>query len=163
MFLTLKRSFTSRSYCCSPGGGYFTNDWSTEPFTKWGFFHEFRPEVGHNSISVSAEIEQRFFHNSSNFYVLDGYTTDGNSNSPKISTSYYSYFQKMATMKSEEINSRKKRGVGVLTMPSRVNYEFGGAHIYDTYEKGEFEIESNFGPKVEIVVQKSKFCQILQF
>lgn len=29
------KSFTSRSYCCSPGGGYFVNDVARAPFNKW--------------------------------------------------------------------------------------------------------------------------------
>ena len=28
------RSFTSRSYCCLPGGGYFENDQPTQPFNR---------------------------------------------------------------------------------------------------------------------------------
>ena len=38
------RSYTSRSYCCHPGAGYFENDQPIVPFDKWAIFSEWRDE-----------------------------------------------------------------------------------------------------------------------
>ena len=44
-FWAYDRSFTSRSYCCLPGGGYFVNDTAQELFDKYAIFYNFRNEV----------------------------------------------------------------------------------------------------------------------
>ena len=159
-FWAYDRSFTSRSYCCSPGGGYFANDWSTEPFDKWGNFYGFRTEDGEDAISVSKDAEERFFRNSSNHYILEGFTADGNPESNRIHVSYMSYWRSRAasapsrSSRSSSSKTRHRRGDGVLTMPVRTNYEFGGKHIYDSEaealqakEKMAAEFTKQFGAR----------------
>ena len=126
----------SRSYCCIPGGGYFEDDIAIEPFDKYGLFHSFRTEVGESSMKVTPEEEDKFFRNSSNFYLLQGYTVDGNPLSKKINISYRAFFENNKNVnKKSSSPSRIRRGVGVLTMPTKTTYEFGGEHVYPNYEK----------------------------
>ena len=70
--------------------------------------------------------------------------------------SYQSFWQNEKT----SAKSRVRRGDGVLTMPMATNYEFGGSHVYDTFEDAlnhknlmVKELTEKFGPKSIFVKQ----------
>ena len=84
-------SFSSRSYCCMPGGGYFKNDVALKPFDRWAIFTEFR-DAGEPGIHVENDVVQRFLENPKNFHLLDGFTVDGNPKSPHRPTTYMAYW-----------------------------------------------------------------------
>jgi len=67
------RSFTSRSYCCSPGGGYFVNDVARAPFNKWSILMNFRSE-DESSIQISEVDQEAFWKNKDHWHLLDGYS-----------------------------------------------------------------------------------------
>lgn len=73
------KSFTSRSYCCSPGGGYFVNDVARAPFNKWSILMNFRSE-DESSILISEVDQEAFWKNQDHWHLLDGYSegTDAN-------------------------------------------------------------------------------------
>ena len=60
------------------------NDYSTEPFDKWGNFYGFRTENGADALSVSPETEKAFFKDPRNNYLLKGFTESGDIEDNKI-------------------------------------------------------------------------------
>ena len=60
------------------------NDYSTEPFDKWGNFYGFRTENGPDALSVSPETEKVFFKDPRNNYLLKGFTESGDIDGKKI-------------------------------------------------------------------------------
>ena len=82
------RSYTSRSYCCHPGAGYFENDQPIVPFDKWAIFSEWRDEDDRSLWLQDAETEAQFFEDPDHWHFLDGFHVDGNPNNKKIKNTY---------------------------------------------------------------------------
>lgn len=102
------RSFTSRSYCCLPGGGYFVNDLPRKNFDKWAIFSDFRVE-DEGSVQISGADEAEFWQTEDKWHLLDGYTkehtgTDG----PFRPTTYMAYWNAIGMT---EKTGRRRRDV----------------------------------------------------
>lgn len=93
-FWAYDRSFTSRSYCCLPGGGYFVNDTALVNFDKYAIFYNFRNEVPgmEGAIDIDPDVEKAFYEKPENWHLLDGYTVDGNPASERRPTTYMAYW-----------------------------------------------------------------------
>ena len=104
------RSFTSRSYCCLPGGGYFVNDQPREPFDRYAIFTDFRVE-DEGSVQISKDDERSFWTNPDNYHLLDGYTVDGNPDSDFRPTTYMAYWNAVKNGDQSGLNRRRRRDV----------------------------------------------------
>ena len=96
-FFAVDKSFFSQSYCCVPGGGYFKNDESVEPFNRWGILENFRlpsPESqgGAKEWKISNQMIKEFFENQENWHLLDGYTEGGDPNGANRPSTYAAYW-----------------------------------------------------------------------
>ena len=87
----MDESFFSKSYCCTPGAGYFKNDVVTEPFDRWGIFENFRKDQDFD-FKVSQKRIDDFFENQENWHLLDGYTEGGDPDGKKRPSSYAAYW-----------------------------------------------------------------------
>lgn len=86
------QSYTSRSYCCLPGGGYFEDDYPVSPFNRWAIFTEFRDESSASLWLQDEKLEKEFFDNPKNWHFLDGYYEGGNPANKKIKNTYKAYW-----------------------------------------------------------------------
>ena len=102
------KSFTSRSYCCLPGGGYFENDFPVEPFNRYGIFTEFRDEDEEN-LFVDGNQEEKFFDNIDNWHLLDGFSEDGNPDSRPRKNTYIAYWTAIKNGFGSGLNQFKRR------------------------------------------------------
>ena len=102
-------SFTSRSYCCMPGGGYFINDEPVSNFDRYALFTEFRDANMGNGELVSQQLVDSFLNNPDNFHLLDGYTVDGNPASAHRPTTYMAYWNAIKNGHGSEFNERRRR------------------------------------------------------
>ena len=110
-FWAYDRSFTSRSYCCLPGGGYFVNDTAQVNFDKYALFHNFRNEVPgmKGAIDIDPAVEEGFYAKPENWHLLDGYTVDGNPASARRPTTYMAYWNALKNNIDSGLNSRRRR------------------------------------------------------
>ena len=102
------RSFTSRSYCCLPGGGYFVNDQPRQNFSKWAIFSDFRVE-DEGSVQISPEDEALFWQNPNNYHLLDGYSVDGKPDSEFRPTTYMAYWNAVNNNVPSGLNTNRRR------------------------------------------------------
>ena len=107
------RSFTSRSYCCLPGGGYFVNDQPRRNFDKWAIFTDFRVE-DEGSVQISPADEAAFWQNPNNYHLLDGYSVDGNPESDFRPTTYMAYWNAINNNIPSGLNRRRRDVDGKL-------------------------------------------------
>jgi len=105
------RSLTSRTYCCMPGGGYFENDLNLEKFDHFAIFTNFRDDSMGNDLKTDDALVKAFFENPDHFHLLDGYTVDGNPESPLRHTNYVAYWTAIKEGYGSGLNgdSRKRR------------------------------------------------------
>ena len=85
------RSFSSRSYCCLPGGGYFKNDVALTPFNRYSIFMNFRME-DESSVFISPVEESKFWDNKDHWHLLDGYTEGGDPEGDPRPNSFMAYW-----------------------------------------------------------------------
>lgn len=88
---TCFRSFSSRSYCCLPGGGYFENDVAVTPFDRYSIFMNFRME-DESSVFISSVDESKFWENRDHWHLLDGYTEGGDPEGAARPNSFMAYW-----------------------------------------------------------------------
>ena len=103
------QSFTSISYCCVTGGGYFLNDEAVQPFDHYALFTEFRDANIGNGELVSQQLVDNFLENPENFHLLDGYTVDGNPASELRPTTYMAYWTAIKNGYGSGLNDSRRR------------------------------------------------------
>ena len=106
------KSYTSRSYCCRPGGGYFENDYPITPFEKWAIFTEFRSEDESSLWVQDKNMEKTFFDKVENWHFLDGYYEGGDPNNKKIKNTYMAYWRMIENNEKSGLSqsgSRRRR------------------------------------------------------
>ena len=102
------RSYSSRSYCCLPGGGYFENDKAVTPFDRYSIFMNFRME-DESSVQISPIDENHFWDNPDHWHLLDGFTQDGNPSSPPRPNSFLAYWNMIKLNQKSGLNSNGRR------------------------------------------------------
>lgn len=107
-FWGFDESFSSRSYCCLPGGGYFKNDQALTPFDRYSVFMNFRLE-DESSVQIKPVDEDKFWKDPDHWHLLDGYTVDGNPKSKPRPNSYMAYWNMIKKSQSSGLNRRRRR------------------------------------------------------
>ena len=103
------RSYTSRSYCCRPGGGYFVNDQPLLPFNRWAIFTEWRDEDERSLWVQDKDVEKSFYDKRENWHFLDGYYAGGDPNNEKITNTYKAYWAAIEHNTPSGLNNRRRR------------------------------------------------------
>ena len=88
------------------------NDYSTEPFDKWGNFYGFRTENGPDALSVSPETEKVFFKDPRNNYLLKGFTESGDIDGKKIKGKISNFIKYLTGPEISRFN-RYRRGLEI--------------------------------------------------
>ena len=143
-------AFTSMSYCCVPGGGYFRNDEAEKNFDQFAVFMEFREsdKTGNRAIQVSQDKIDEFLNNPDNFHLLDGFTVNGPNSDLRPST-YSAYWHAIKNGIGSGLNGNRRRRrrspEGKIVRRDTERKNKGGSHIVweghevakDWVEKGE--------------------------
>jgi hypothetical protein len=108
-FWGFDKSYSSTSYCCTPGGGYFENDKTIVPFNKWAIFTEFRSKEEDSLWVQDKNLEKSFFDKVENWHFLDGYYEGGNPNNAKIKNTYLAYWKMIKNNENSRLSRSKSK------------------------------------------------------